>query len=82
MGKRVEPPAGESFAMHEWLEDSRAIARAKRLAIKKYVPLALLPHELRRLVDWGVVSYVEVRVLLDGLEADGLITTFESRYHL
>jgi hypothetical protein len=82
MGKRVEPiPGIVSFDMQYWLESPTLIAKARRAGIKRYVPLAMLSSELRRLVERGVIRYPEATALLDDLEAEGLISKFE-RYPL
>jgi hypothetical protein len=81
MGRKVEPPPGVSFDMTYWLESPTLIAKAHRAGVKRYVPLAMMSNELRRLIERGVIRYPEAIALLDDLEAEGLINEFE-RYPL
>ena len=74
MGKTDAQPEGfYQLDLDFWLNDRTLIAKARRAGVKKLIDFADLAHELRHLVEWGIVKSGEARALLEELAGEGLI---------
>jgi hypothetical protein len=82
VASELDPSFTAIFDLYDWLGSTSAVARAKRLGIRKLYDMVDLPTALRRLHEGGEVSYAEAAELLQGLVDDGLIRKAHCSYFL